>query len=58
MENFQTLSEDDSPAVGMSDEEELKRAGDYYANGQGVGEVLVDLEEDFEPDLTDLGFKE
>jgi hypothetical protein len=35
----------------MSDEEELRRIGQFEANGKGLGEVLVDLE----PDMKELG---
>lgn len=49
---FSTSPEDPSP-VGMSDEEELRRMGMDIANAQGVGEVLVD----YEDELTDLGIR-
>lgn len=51
LQSSQTLSEDDEPPVGLSDEEELKRAGQFYTDGQGIGEVLVDYSEEF----ADLG---
>jgi hypothetical protein len=33
--------------VGLSDEEELRRAGEYASNGMGLGDTLVELEADF-----------
>lgn len=37
----------------MNDEEELRRIGQAYADAEGYGEPLVDLEQD----LSDLGLR-
>ena len=39
---------------GMSDEEELRRAGLAHANAQGNGEVLLD----FSDEIKDLGLEQ
>lgn len=33
--------------VGLSDEEELRRIGQFHGDGQGLGEVIVDYGDDF-----------
>lgn len=49
--SFNSVS-DPSP-VGLSDEEELRRAGVYATDGMGIGEVLVELD----ADLAELGIR-
>lgn len=47
------VSASDPGPVGMSDEEELRRVGEMYANGVGIGDTLVELD----ADLTELGLR-
>lgn len=50
IQTAQTSTWDDTPPVGMSDEEELRRVGEALAETFGVGEVsdsLVELEDDY-----------
>lgn len=47
------ISEPEEYFPGMSDEEELRRVGKFYADGQGVGEIMAELEDD----VRELGFK-
>jgi hypothetical protein len=54
-------SEEEQEYVGMSDEDEIERAKEYYRDGEGVGEVLVEIpadEETLKRELQDLGLVE
>lgn len=46
------LASDPAP-VGLSDEEELRRVGEFEANGRGIGDSLVELD----ADLAELGIR-
>lgn len=50
--SFVSTSDDPGP-VGLNDAEELRRLGLEISGSMGVGEVLVDYDED----LAELGFR-
>lgn len=52
-----TSSSTSEPAVGMSDEEEMRRIAQYYNETVGIGETLVDMTDDLRELGIDVGDK-